>query len=129
MRGLAVRMNLLIVLCLLVACGASQREKTIKATLVAVNASRAAFGELDLTRQRAILSACNPPTCFEADYNKQIAAYRATRESIVKAFEDAYRTIANALALYDDQKSLQAVIDVASKLEELIVSVKTGAPP
>ena len=123
MRRRAVT-SLLIVLCALAACGASQRERTIKMTLVAVNATRDSLPALDLAAQRAILAACNPPTCDKAEFDRRVAEYRAKREEIGKAFEATYQAILTAAVLSDDKKSIAVMLESAKAIGRLLEAAK-----
>ncbi len=102
------------VIATVLACGAGQREKTIKATLISVNAERDAFGELDLKAQQAIVAACNPPECFEAEARRRIEAYREQRAKILASFEAVYRALAIAAT---SDVSLRSMLDAIAKLK------------
>lgn len=107
MRQLAITLKLLLVLYLLATCGGqSQRERTIKATLVAVNQARDAFIAFDSKTQDLI--ADTAPSVARG--MELFAAYRAKRELVVKAFELAYRAIAIAATANDDP-SFKSMLD------------------
>lgn len=91
------RSILIILLVLAAACGAGQRERTIKATLAAVNEARDTFVRYDNVAQQTIVSVA-------PNYERGLAAllvYRKRREVVVEAFAKAYRAIAMAATLND----------------------------
>jgi len=96
------------------ACGASAREKTIHATLLATNAGREAFVTFDERHQLAIVEGA--PT--EAEGYARLETYKARRDRIAADFEALYRTIAMAMVLEHDGKSLQNVLDAAKTLND-----------
>lgn len=92
-----VRLVLLVVLAL-AACGASQRERTVKATLAAVNETRDAFIVFDRTVQQTIVDTA--PTYERGD--AALLRYRVKRVRVVDAFALAYRAISIAATVNDD---------------------------
>ncbi len=114
---------LLVVIALVAGCGASAREKTLRAAVVSVNAARDGFIAFDLNHQRAILAAHTE----REKYDAAIAAYRSKREPVVEAFVVAYRAIGVAAVLVDDDASLGAVGEAVSKLLKAIEDFKAGA--
>lgn len=110
--------NLAIILLLvLVACGPSQREQTIKITLTRVNQARDAFIVLDQKIQAAIVDSAKT---FEEGVAR-LEAYRQKRALAVQGFEIAYRMIAIA-ATSDDDKSLLTML---ATMREIISAVET----
>lgn len=108
-------LNLLVLVLAFTACGASQREKTLKVTLVAINAARDGFLVHDEARQGAIVAKAHDLE----DGKTQLAAYRLARVEVVEAFELAYRTLATATFLSDDPSVKNAGKALASLLETL----------
>lgn len=107
-----VRLLLLVVFAL-AACSASQRERTIKTTLTAVNEARDAFVTFDRNTQQAIITIA--PT-----YERGLAAllvYRKRRELVVEAFTAAYRAIAIA-ATGDDYAAIPTMLAAARHIVE-----------
>jgi hypothetical protein len=103
----------ILALCIvLVGCGATQRQKTITATLAAVDAARDGFVEYDRLHQQGIV---NDADSADAARSK-LDAYRRKREPLVQAFTTAYRALAIAAALDDDPKSLATMLFVARQL-------------
>lgn len=96
----------------LVACGASAREKTVHAALVATNAARDAFVAYDAERQHQIIEdATSGPSGAAA-----LAAYRTKRSKIVLLFEGMYRAISVAAVLTDDPANLDMLAKAAGQL-------------
>lgn len=104
----------------LVACGASQRERTIKATLATVNASRDAFVAFDRATQDTIVATA---PSFERGADL-LRSYRDKREPVVAGFTAAYRAIAIAATVEDDHTvaamiaAAQQIVDAFKKLKE-----------
>lgn len=94
-------------------CSASQRERTIKTTLAAVNETRVAFVVFDRAAQAAIVATA---TSYEQGATA-LAAYRAKREIVVDAFSFAYRSIATA-ATINDEPTLANMISAAAGIAE-----------
>jgi hypothetical protein len=116
----------------LLACGASAREKTLRASFVAVNAARDGFFAYDEQHQRTLLEAATDAPSWKAT----IADYRSRREKVVELFAGAYSTIAAATLLDKDAKSLDAVGEAMKLLFAAVkdftggrVSVPTGGLP
>lgn len=102
-------------------CGASQRERTIKATLVAVNETRDAFVSFDQATQLAIVQAA--PTYERGTVALHV--YRSKREAVVEAFELVYRAIATAATL-DDDPSLATMLAAARSIATAFNALKQG---
>lgn len=116
-----IRSTLVILLVLLAACGATQRERTIKATLVAVNQARDVFFTFDRVTQSAIVAAA--PT-----YDRgaaALASYRKVREPVVESFAVAYRAIATAATVKDDL-SLAGMLIAARQIADAVHALKQG---
>lgn len=79
-------------------CAASTRESTIKAALVTVEASRAAYLTYDQHAQADIVAKA---TSLD-DGKAKLETYRAGREKLVEAMVVAYQAIATAAQLNDD---------------------------
>lgn len=103
-------------------CGASQRDRTIKTTLAAVNETRTAFVVFDRAAQAAIVATAKSYD----DGAAKLAAYRAKREIVVDAFAFVYRAIATAATVNDDP-SLTAMITAAAGIAEAFRDFKERA--
>lgn len=118
---MAYRWLLLVVL--VMACGASQREKTLQATLTATNAARDGFVAWDDAYQMGVVDKVT--TSAEADAAEaKLDAYVKRRGPVIVAFEIVYRAIAIAAILNDDPKSLTNVALAAQQLRKAIEAIK-----
>lgn len=100
----------------LLACGASARQHTISAALVAADASRDAFVAFDAAHQQQLVA-----TAASLDDGRQrLEAYRKQRDPIVQGFAMAYRAIATAAILTDDPTSIPNMIRAASMLRDAL---------
>lgn len=100
--------KLLLLVCLALGCSAAQREKTIKATLVAVNEARDQFVAIDKAAQQTIVVLA---PSYERGY-AALLVYRKKREVVVEAFAVAYRAIAMA-ATTDEYTAIPNMIAAA----------------
>lgn len=105
------------------ACASSTRESTIKAALVAVDASKEAYVAYDAHEQGEIVAAA---TSLE-DGKAKLAAYRGKRAGVVKALTVAYQAIATAAQLNDDP-SLAALGAAVNEVIATLRSLTGGAP-
>lgn len=109
---------LLAIAIVLAGCGASQRETTIKTSLLAVQAADCAFVAYDRTHQDEIVASATS----REDGVAKLAAYRAKREVARKAFVAAYTAIGVAATVNDDhtlagmQLALKQVLDAVNAL-------------
>lgn len=117
----------LLALCLLLqgsaGCTRSQRETTLHATLVSVNAARDGFSSWDREHALAIVDAAKT----REQATTEVSAYREWRQQITASFEVAYRLLAVA-ATQTDKPSLDAAVAHAGALVEAIeklISIKT----
>lgn len=92
-------MRVLFLILALTACGASQRQDTIKTALVSVDASRDAFRAFEVTAEQAIIAQAASAT----DGATKLAAFRADRAKINDLFNAAYHAIAAAATANDNQ--------------------------
>ncbi len=115
---------LLLVLCALAACGASQREKTIKATLATTNTVRDEFIALDSKAQMLIVETA---TTREEGVSR-LLAYRAKRDVIVQGFAIVYKAIATAATTSDDP-SVATMLDTFKTLKAAIDAVRKELGP
>lgn len=102
---------LAIVSLLVFACGPSAKEKTIRTTLVSVNAAREGFLEYDDKWQDAIIEHASS----EEEGQRRLAEYREKRSHVVEAFVTAYLTIATA-ALDPSDLHVADVLAAAARL-------------
>lgn len=107
-------LQLVVLLCALVACGGKdKRATTIKATLAAVNQARDAYIVFDGKAQNLIADTAQT----RAEAVERLATYRAKRELIVEAFTVAYQAIATAAAINDDPsiKTMLTAVEALGK--------------
>lgn len=108
---------------LLAGCGASQREKTLKATLIATNAVRDEFVKFDATHQQQLVKDAES---FEAG-KVSLEAYRKTRERVLTLFEAVYQGIGAALLL-DAKAPLTDLLKTAKDLQDTLSTLMKGTP-
>jgi hypothetical protein len=100
-------------------CGGSQRQKTLRAAIVATNVARDGFTGWDGDHQKAIVD----KAASREEGERELAAYRAKREPIVARFEAAYRFLALAATQSDDpslREALKASGDLLDAIKTLI---------
>ena len=116
------RTVLLLLVAMLVACGASAREKTLKTSLRSLNVARDTVLAVSDKREGQIYDACNPPTCTKEEGHKQVDEWRAKVDVVVKAIDAGYRAIF-AASLLEDAESLSeataAVVIALALVKEL----------
>ena len=103
---------LLVLVCALVACGgATKRQATLKATLVAVDQARDVVIRIDATAQDLILDT----STTKEQFTERITAYRKIQRKLLDGFEATYKAIAVA-AITDDDTSLTNMLMVFQNL-------------
>jgi hypothetical protein len=112
-----------IVAFILSACGASHRDRTIKATLASVNAVRDDFIAIDGRAQLAIVEAAST----REEGAARLAIYREKRDIIVQGFVVVYKAIATA-ATTSGEPSVSAMLDAAKKLQAATEAVRKEIP-
>lgn len=110
------RYGLPLLLVVLVACGASQRTKALRATLQATQATQAGFVSWDREHQHGIVVAATS----EADGAAHLEAYREARAHVLDAFGSVYRAIAAAALLEKDDRSLTDTLAAAAQLRRVL---------
>lgn len=113
-----------LLLVVLVACGASARETTIRTTYTGVTALQAGFLAWDLEHQRDLTRGVTTV----ADGLAKLDAYKTAREPVLKAFDVVYRALAAAAIVSDDPKSLPGAIAAADQLRLAICRLAPSAP-
>lgn len=104
---------------LVVACGASQRERTLRLTLATTDATAAGFAAWDGQHQLELVATA--PTRAEAE--AALASYQARRAVVIDAFEAAYRSLAAAAldakagAIGPALETVQAVYQLVKELQ------------
>lgn len=110
---------------LLVACGASQRDRTIKAAMTGLSVTGDSFVEID----RAIQADIVATSSSHEEGLQRLAAYKQKRTVVVDLALAAYRALALAAIVSDDDVSISAAIDAAKKLKLAIEALQKEAKP
>lgn len=97
------------------ACTGSQRSKTLRASVLAVNAARDGMLVYDATHQKAIVDKATS----REEGERELAAYYTKRTPVVAAFEVAYRALAVAATANDDPSYRAALAAAKSALDAL----------
>lgn len=102
----------------LAACGPSAREKTISTTMTAVNAGAAGFVAFDAKHQAEIVNLAP-----DAEHGRQeLAAWRVTQVEVETDLATAYRAVAVAAQLNDDQ-SLASMLQAAAVFQSALRAI------
>lgn len=109
---------LVLALALLASCSGNQRQKTLKAALVSVEAAQESFIAWDAAHQRTIVLTASTAEEGEA----ALQAYREKRRTIEAGFEVAYQGIA-AAALEHEDVSLREVLDRIDLLHKALLEL------
>lgn len=108
------------------ACSKGQRQTTLHATVLAVNAARDGFLAWDRAHQDSIVQAAT--TREEAE--RKLAEYRKSQDKIRDGFTVAYETLAVAATQTDDaslSSAIRAVSDLMAAIQQLGVPIGTPA--
>lgn len=108
MRKIALSMTLLA----LVACGASMRTKTLRVSLVSLNAARDTTLAVSKAREAQIVEQATT----KEEGRAQLEAWRARADKIVAAIEIGYRAIYAAVILNDTKSAAEAGAATAKAL-------------
>jgi len=121
--GVIVTVLALLALLHTAACGASQRQKTLRATFATVNAACDGLEAWDRTRQEQIVAAADPTKVTKEFVRAQLDAHRAEMDKVYGACTVAYRLIA-AASMSDDGRSLQTATEEAHKVIDAVKQLK-----
>ena len=113
---------ILLVLVFALGCGAGQRNNTIRAGVVTLNAARDGFLAWDGEHQMQIVK---DATTYE-EGRKRLDDYRALRDDVIKTFFAVYNFFIGA-ATQSDDPSLKTAFREAEKLYATIVKLKDDA--
>lgn len=102
----------------LTGCGPSQKQKTIKASFIALKAAHAGFVEWDTTRQDKIIEAA---TSLE-EGQAQLKKYREGQTKIYAAIAKAFQLLLDALT--DDDLNPGDAVREGAKVIEVIEQFK-----
>lgn len=115
----------LVGLCLL-ACGGSQRQKTLHTSFVAVTAACDGLFEWDQAKEEQIVDKADPSKTTKDELQKQIADHRAKMDKLYASCGVAVRAIAAASLNKDDLTlktagiKAQEILDEIAKLKEAL---------
>jgi hypothetical protein len=123
MWRVSILLNLVILATLLGGCGPSQRQRTIKATFVTINAARAGFEIFDEMKLRAIVASA--PSYAEG--SATLKAYQAKQARVVNGFVNVYHAIAAAV-LATDNASLVTMKTLARALLDDVAALRKETP-
>lgn len=112
-----VRLGLMVVLAMLGAmllfgCGASSRLKTLDATMATLDSAEIGLMAFDQKHQNDIVNDCDPKAT-KADCQAKLDAYRAKRDTAVKALVAAYTALTAAFQVDDDPSAATAIAAAA----------------
>lgn len=99
-------------------CSVSQRQKTLRAGLVAVDATRDGFIEWDAQHQLRIVE----EAASKEEAHAKLESYRTKRLKVSTLFESVYRAIAAAATNEDDtsfQKANELIRSVLAEVKNL----------
>lgn len=104
------------------ACTKNQRLDTIRASLIAVNATHEGFAAWDHDHQVAIRD--HAPTVEQK--TKDIADYRTHRQVVLDGFEVAYQTLLVAAIQTDDLSLTKAVVQADALVKAIRKFIADG---
>lgn len=107
------RLALLAVITILIACGASSREKILRASFTTVEGARVEFVEFDTRKQAEIVGSATS----KAQGKEALTKYRQDREKYVQAFVRVYRALTIAV-LTSGSPSLQTAMLAVTEIVE-----------
>lgn len=112
-----VRNSLVVLAIVMIAsCGASARDKTIRATFVATSSARDAFHAWDVSHQHDLVDGATS----RDDALARIQAYRETQVRVIAAFETVFRAVGTAAILSDDSKSLASLLSAFAEAKSAV---------
>lgn len=123
----AARLVMVVMLCLVVACGASARTKALRVNLVALNTARDSVLALSKEREKQLYDSCNPPSCSKEEGHARVDAWREKVDVAIKAIDVGYNAVHDA-ALLDDAKSTTAAVAAAAKALDIYKKLKELLP-
>jgi hypothetical protein len=111
-------MKTAIVFLALVACSASQRQKTLSATFVTLDLSAAQLVKVSADEETAIMTEAPD----EATGQKQLVPFRAKVDEAEKSIDTGYRAVA-AAALANDDQTLATVLSIAAIVRDELAAL------
>jgi hypothetical protein len=117
--------TILVFALVLLACGPSTRQQTLRTMLTATTAAQAGFISWNGSQLNHIAETA---PSYEQGM-AEIAELEKSVSPVVKGFEVVYRTIAAAALLDEDQKSLMSAIGAFEQLRLALKTLTKGALP
>ena len=121
--------RLVVLCCLVAACGANTRLKVFRVNVVALNTARDAVLALSKEREKQLYDTCLeevkrvPPTCSQEEGHARVDAWQKKVDEVIKVIDIGYRAQHDA-ALLDDTKSAAAAAAAAAKALDLYKQLK-----
>jgi hypothetical protein len=106
---------LLLMVSLPASCGVTQRQDTIHASVIAVDAARQGFVAWDLSHQQALADSATS----RADAEAKLSAYRAIQTKIADGITLAYHALAIAATQTDDPSLAEALKDASTIVDDV----------
>jgi len=98
------------------ACGAGTRTKTLRVSIVAINAARDAAAAVSKLREKQIVDGCNQPICTKEEGHAQLDAWRAKVDAALAAIDIAHDRVHDAALLNDAKSASEAAIATAKAI-------------
>jgi len=111
--------SILLLLIFFAACGASARTKTLRVSLVSLNAARDTLLALSKERETQIVD----HAATKEEGREQLDTWRASVDKVVAAIDLGYHAI-YAAAILDDAKSLEAAVTATAQALEQLKDLK-----
>ncbi|MGE0547632.1 MAG: hypothetical protein AB7R00_11270 [Kofleriaceae bacterium] len=109
----------------LVACGASQRAETIRATYITTVTAHQAFLIFDHEHEKSIKDAA---TSYDQG-RAALDAYRLKSDRVMQLFDGVYKAVAAALVLNDNPMAFANLVEASSLLMDSLRDITGGKLP
>ncbi len=123
-RAFVPRIVPVLLVALLVACGASTRTKALRLNLAALNGTRDTVRAASKEREVQIIE----HAASKEEGRAQLDAWRATIDKVTAAIDDGYDAIW-AASIFDDVKSVSDAGAAVAKALELVKTIKNPTTP
>ncbi|MGE3453693.1 MAG: hypothetical protein AB7O24_01140 [Kofleriaceae bacterium] len=117
--------NVLVIAFVLVACGASQRAETIRATYITTVTAHQAFLIFDHEHEKSIKDAA---TSYDQG-RAALDAYRLKSDRVMQLFDGVYKAVAAALVLNDNPMAFANLVEASSLLMDSLRDITGGKLP
>ena len=125
--------RLVVLCCLVTACGANTRLKVFRVNVVALNTARDAVLALSKEREKQLYDTCLeevkrvPPTCSQEEGHARVEAWQKKVDEAVAAIDLAYKVVHDA-GLLGDAKSAADAVAAAKKALDTYEQLKKEKP-